>query len=282
MDMQKRKEELCELDERIARSLQTIRRRIVVLSGKGGVGKTTVSIGLALGLMARGHTVGLIDADVTGPNVPKMLGISDPLIVNETQIIPQKINELKVVSVANACSPDAPIMWRGPRRSMLLTQFLADVRWGNLDYLVADLPPGTGDEAITLGDKMRPHLAVVVTTPQEVSLIDSRRAIEMARNIGIPYVGLVENMSGLVCPHCGNEIEIFSKGGGKKQARQLSIPFFGSIPFDITMREHADRGTLACSTEHTPASCTAITKIIETIDRALSKPAPLADPVIKD
>ncbi|MFZ5981353.1 MAG: Mrp/NBP35 family ATP-binding protein [Candidatus Zixiibacteriota bacterium] len=226
----------------ILHNVQSIKHRIIVLSGKGGVGKTTVSVNLAYTLRARGCSTGLLDADVTGPNIPKMLGLAGELHSHEHRIIPLLSDNVKVVSIANILNPDQPVLWRGPMRSKLLHQFLGFVEWGDLDYLVADLPPGTGDEIITLIQKMKPDLAVVVTTPQEVSLIDSRRAINMAREMGLSNIGIIENMSGLKCPYCGGRIDLFGKDGGRKQAEDMHVTFLGSLPIDIQARITADKG----------------------------------------
>ncbi len=226
----------------IADNVHNIKCRIVVFSGKGGVGKTTVSVNLAYGLQIRGNKTGILDADVTGPNVPKMLGLSGDLNTLHGQIIPLESKGVKVISIAYLLPPDQPVMWRGPMRSKLLCQFLGDVEWGQLDYLVADLPPGTGDEIITLTEKMEPDLAIIVTTPQEVSLIDSARAINMAKKMKVPRIGVIENMSGLICPECGYKIDLFGSGGGKKQAEKMNVLFLGTLPIDIETREMSDKG----------------------------------------
>lgn len=250
----------------IAENLRSIKHKILVFSGKGGVGKTTVSVNLAFGLQIRGHKAGLLDADVTGPNVPKMLGLNSDLQIMGGRIIPIVKNDVGVVSVANAITPDQPVIWRGPMRSKLLHQFLANVDWGILDYLVADLPPGTGDEVITLAQKTQPDLAVIVTTPQEVSLVDSRRAINMARKMNIPRIGVVENMSGLICPGCGTRIDLFGIGGGKRQAEQMNVMFLGTIPIDIRAREEADRGKPIILEDIESGVSTAILEIVENIE----------------
>lgn len=237
---QKKKIEL--EDKKIADNIHRIKHRIVVFSGKGGVGKTTVSVNLAYGLHLNGNKTGILDADVTGPNVPKMIGIWDTLHIQEKKIIPQECNGVKVVSMANLLSPDQAVIWRGPMRSKLLNQFLGDVEWGDLDYLVADLPPGTGDEILTMTQNMEPDMAVIVTTPQEVSLIDSARAISMAKQMKIPQIVLIENMSGLICPECGHRIELFGAGGGKKQAEEMNVTFLGAIPINLEVRRLADEG----------------------------------------
>lgn len=239
---EEQKEQIEIQNKTIADNIHKIKHRIVVFSGKGGVGKTTVSINIAYGLMVKGNKTGILDADVTGPNVPKMLGLSGELFVENKRVIPQEINNVKVVSIANIIPPDQPVIWRGPIRSKLLLQFLGDVEWGQLDYLVADLPPGTGDEIITMNQKMEPDLAVIVTTPQEVSLVDSRRAVNMAKKMEIPKIGVIENMSGLICPECGYRIDLFGSGGGKRQAEEMNVLYLGMLPIDIEARKMADEG----------------------------------------
>jgi len=231
-------------NKKIADNIQLIKHRIVVFSGKGGVGKTMVSVNLAYGLHNLGYSTGILDADVTGPNVPKMLGIQDRLFVQEERLIPQVCNGVKVVSMANILLPEQAVIWRGPMRSKLLNQFLSDVEWGKMDYLVADLPPGTGDEIITMTQNMKPDMAIIITTPQEVSLIDSSRAINMAKQIKIPRIAVIENMSGLICPECGYRIDLFGTGGGKKQAQEMNVDFLGAIPINLEARKLADEGKL--------------------------------------
>ena len=229
-------------NKKIADNINHIKHRIVVFSGKGGVGKTTVSVNLAYGLHLHGNKTGILDADVTGPDVPKMTGIQGELHTDGNKIIPQESRGVKVVSMANLLPPDQAVIWRGPLRSKMLNQFLGDVEWGNLDYLVADLPPGTGDEILTMTQNMEPDMAIIVTTPQEVSLIDSARAISMAKKMNIPKITLIENMSGLICPECGYRIELFGAGGGKKQAEEMNIAFLGAIPINLEARKLADEG----------------------------------------
>jgi len=231
-----------EQDQKMTDTMLKIKHRIVVFSGKGGVGKTFVSVNLSYGLHQAGYKTGILDADVTGPNVPKMTGVGGDLSAINDRLIPDKRNGVEVISVAYMLPSNQPVMWRGPMRSKLLHQFLGDVEWGNLDYLVADLPPGTGDEIITLSDKMMPELAIIVTTPQEMSLIDSARSINMAKELKISKIGVVENMSGLTCPECGHKIDLFGKGGGEKQAQEMGVKFLGAISIDIEARKMADNG----------------------------------------
>jgi len=240
-DVDKQKE-FEEEEKIIQENVSKIKHRIAVFSGKGGVGKTTVSVNLAYGLQTEGFKTGILDADITGPNVPKMLGVDNELIVLGSKMIPFEKYGAKMISIASLFQPGQPVIWRGPMRSKAINQFLADVEWGELDYLIADLPPGTGDEILTISQEMKPECAVIVTTPQEVSVIDAERAINMAKKLEIPLIGVVENMSGFVCPRCSAVINIFGEGGGKKLADKYEVPFLGSIPIDIDARILGDKG----------------------------------------
>ena len=231
-----------EEQNRISETVSKIRHRITVFSGKGGVGKTTVSINLAYALRLQGFSTGILDADITGPNVAKMLNVDSELIFLNEKIVPFEKYGAKMISMASLAQNGKPVIWRGPMRSKIINQFLADVDWGKLDYLIADLPPGTGDEILTIAQQMKPDYAVIVTTPQEVSIIDAERAINMAQKLEIPYIGVVENMAGLVCPHCNGTIELFGSGGGNKLADKYNIQFLGSIPIDIDARILGDKG----------------------------------------
>jgi ATP-binding protein involved in chromosome partitioning len=223
-----------------------VRHVIMVLSGKGGVGKSTVSVNLAYALSAHGKKVGLLDLDMHGPNIPKMLGIEDhKLGVMDNHIEPVHITgNLSVISMAFLL-PDTstPVIWRGPMKMAAIQQFLAEVNWGPLDYLVVDLPPGTGDEALTIA-QLAPNVrgAVIVTTPQDVATMDARKSVKFIEKLGLPVIGIIENMSGMLCPHCGEQIDLFGKGGGKKIADELNVPFLGAIPLDIEMRKAGDEG----------------------------------------
>jgi ATP-binding protein involved in chromosome partitioning len=216
---------------------------IAVGSGKGGVGKTTIAVNLAIALARMGHKVGLLDADVYGPNVPLMLGSSEaPSVIGENRILPPERYGMKVISVGLLSPGDKPLVWRGPMLHSIIKQFLGQVEWGQLDYLIVDLPPGTGDVVISLVQTVPLTGAVVVTTPSDVSLQDARKAIEMFKQVNVDILGIVENMSYFVCPHCHHEIDIFSKGGGERTAVQFSVPFLGSIELDPDIRKGGDSG----------------------------------------
>ena len=217
------------------------------MSGKGGVGKTTVSVGLALTLACEGFRVGLLDADIHGPNVPKMLGIEDVKpTCSQEGIEPVKVGNLKVISMAFLLkSKDDPIIWRGPLKSVAIRQFLSDVNWGELDYLVVDLPPGTGDEPLSIAQFIENvDGSIIVTTPQEVALLDSRKAVRFSQTLKIPVIGIIENMSGFICPICKSKVDIFSFGGGEKAAKELKVPFLGRVPIDPEIVKASDNGEL--------------------------------------
>lgn len=224
-------------------SIPGIKSIIAVGSGKGGVGKTTLAVNLALSLARLGHKVGLLDADVYGPNVPLMLGSKDvPQVADNDRIIPVERFGVRVISVGFLNPGDKPLVWRGPMLHSIMKQFLNQVEWGELDYLVIDLPPGTGDVAISLIQTVPLTGSIVVTTPSDVSLQDARKAIEMFRQVKVDVIGIAENMSHFVCPHCEHEIDIFSKGGGEKTAKQFGVPFLGRIELDPQIREGGDSG----------------------------------------
>ncbi len=267
-----RTQQMEEQNRRIQQTLDRIKNRIVVFSGKGGVGKTTVAVNLAYALVAREKKVGLLDADITGPNVPKMIGLEgSPGVDGDSRAIaPQVKHGLNVISIAPLIPADAPVIWRGPLRSGAITQFLSDVIWGDLDFLLADLPPGTGDEVLTTAQRMLPQMAIVVTTPQEISLTDCRRAVNMAKKLNIAKVGVVENMSGLVCPHCGREIEIFGTGGGEKMADEMSAIFLGRIPMEMETREGGDTGSPIVLVNEESKTAQAFTTIAENVITLLS------------
>jgi ATP-binding protein involved in chromosome partitioning len=219
-----------------------VRNLIAVGSGKGGVGKTTVAVNLAAALSARGSKVALLDGDMYGPNVPIMLGMRARLETDGDKIVPAERYGLQVVSMAFLADDDAPVIWRGPMLHGAIQQFFRDVRWTDIDYLIVDMPPGTGDVALSLSQSVPVAGAVVVTTPQTVSLADTRRAIQMYRKLNIPTLGLIENMSHFICPGCGRESDIFGKGGGEDLAASMSLPFLGRIPLYEPIRSGGDTG----------------------------------------
>jgi ATP-binding protein involved in chromosome partitioning len=216
---------------------------IAVGSGKGGVGKTTLAVNLAIALEKMGHKVGLLDADIYGPNVPLMLGVSaQPKVLGDNRIEPLEAHGLKVISVGFLNPGDKPLIWRGPMLHSIIRQFLGSVVWGSLDYLVVDLPPGTGDVALSLIQTVPLTGAIVVSTPSDVSLQDARKAIEMFRQMKVDIVGMVENMSYFVCPHCHQQTDIFSRGGAEKTASQFGVAFLGEVQLDPGIRQAGDGG----------------------------------------
>ena len=232
-----------------------VRNIIAVGAGKGGVGKTTVAVNLAVALAKSGGRVGMIDGDVYGPNIPIMLGIDAQLESDGKRIVPAEKYSLQVVSMGFLTRADAPIIWRGPMLHGVVRQFFQDVRWGELDYLVIDMPPGTGDVALSLSQTVPVSGAIVVTTPQNVALADSRRAVAMYKKLEIPTLGIIENMSHYVCPSCHHENDIFGKGGGERMADELGVPFLGRIPIYEPIRVGSDMGTpLVTSEPDSPAS----------------------------
>jgi ATP-binding protein involved in chromosome partitioning len=236
-------------------SLPGVKNIIAVGAGKGGVGKTTVAVNLAIALAKCGGKVGVIDADIYGPNVPIMLGMKTQLGTDGQKIIPAEKYGLKVISMGFLTADDAPIIWRGPMLHGALQQFFREVRWDDLDYLVIDLPPGTGDVSLSLSQTVPVAGAIVVTTPQLVSLADSRRAVAMYKKLNIPPLGIIENMSYFACPNCHHEADIFGHGGGEKMAGELGVPFLGRVPIYQPIREGSDVGVpLMISEPDSPAA----------------------------
>lgn len=223
-----------------------VKHVILVLSGKGGVGKSTVSTNLASALAAHGRQVGLLDLDIHGPNIPKMLGIEDqrPAVLEKHMEPVHVTGKLAVMSMAFLLpNTSSPVIWRGPMKMAVIGQFLDDVNWGALDYLIVDLPPGTGDEALSIV-QLAPNVqgAVIVTTPQDVAVLDAIKAVKFIEKLELPVIGIIENMSGMVCPHCGDTIDLFGRGGGEKAARELGVPYLGAIPLDPAMVKAGDEG----------------------------------------
>jgi ATP-binding protein involved in chromosome partitioning len=223
-----------------------VKNIIAVASGKGGVGKSTVSVNLAVALAQAGASVGLLDADITGPNIPQMLGVDgQPQASPDNRIIPLERYGVKVISIQFFVPQGQPIVWRGPLVGGAIQQFLRDVDWGELDYLVVDLPPGTSDAQLTLAQAVPVSGTVLVTTPQDVSLSDVQKALAMLERMNVPVIGVVENMSAFVCPHCGEATEIFGRGGGERFATEHGLEFLGGIPLDVTVRQGGDVGVPA-------------------------------------
>lgn len=222
--------------------LPQVQHVVAVSSGKGGVGKSTVAVNLAVALAASGAKVGLLDADIYGPNVPMMLGVGKQPEQKEGKIIPAESHGVKVISMGFFVGEDTAVVWRGPMIHSAIQQFLRDVIWGELDHLLVDLPPGTGDAQLTLAQLVPLCGAVTVTTPQEVALHDVRKGMMMFQKVNVPLLGLIENMSYFVCGHCGERTEIFSHGGGERAAEKLGIPFLGHIPIDPAIRAGGDTG----------------------------------------
>jgi Mrp family chromosome partitioning ATPase len=262
-------------DLKLMKSLMHIKHKIMVTSGKGGVGKSTVAVNIAMALSMKGYEVGLLDADIHGPNIPKMLHIEDAVLTGDEEgLFPVDVPpHLRVMSMAFVIKDtDNPVIWRGPMKMGAIRQFLADVRWGDLDYLIIDLPPGTGDEPLTIA-QLIPEAdgAVVVTTPQDVALLNSRKSVGFSRQLKIPVLGIVENMSGLICPHCGKEIDLFKVGGGEKAAKDLNVPFLGRVPLDPKVVESGDDGMpIVIADSESPAS-EAFNKIVDNVLKQTEK-----------
>jgi len=233
-----------------------IRNIVAVGAGKGGVGKSTTSVNLAVALALKGARVGLLDGDVYGPNIPQMLGvIGAPEVDAEKRIVPPQAQGVKVISMGMLVPADQPIIWRGPMLHGAVQQFMRDVAWGELDYLVVDLPPGTGDVALSMAQSVPMAGAVVVTTPQGVSVADVRKAVGMFRQLNIPVLGVIENMSYFVCGHCHERTDIFGNGGGRRLAEELQIPFLGEVPIDTRVRQGGDEGRpIVCEAPDAPAA----------------------------
>jgi ATP-binding protein involved in chromosome partitioning len=247
-----------------------VKNVVAIGAGKGGVGKTTVAVNLALALAKCGGRVGLVDADIYGPNVPIMLGMKTQLTTDGQKILPAQKFGLQVISMGFLTADEAPIIWRGPMLHGALQQFFREVRWDNLDYLVVDLPPGTGDVALSLSQTVPVAGAIVVTTPQQVSLADSRRAVAMYRKLNIPPLGVVENMSYFVCPNCQHEADIFGHGGGEQMAIELGVPFVGRIPIYQPIREGSDAGVPLMMSEPESAAARAFTAAAERMAAQIS------------
>lgn len=262
---------------RVEENLKRIKHKLVVMSGKGGVGKSTVAVNLALALASRGNKVGIMDIDIHGPNVPKMLGLEDAKIeTGKDGLAPVPAGKnLKAMSMAFLIPDrDTPVIWRGPLKMGAVKQFLGDVQWGDLDYLVIDLPPGTGDEPLSIAQLIPGDAAaIVVTTPQEVALLDSRKSITFARTLGMKIVGVVENMSGFACPHCEKQIDLFKVGGGENAASEMGVPFLGAIPIDPDIVSCGDGGVPFVGKNPDSSAAKAFQKIVENVESFVKKQA---------
>jgi len=244
-------------EKRLAETLSSITKKIVVLSGKGGVGKSTVAVNLAVGLALKGKKTGLLDTDLHGPSVPKMLGVENFVSSgDETHLEPAVLQDglLKVMSVQFLLrNLHDSVIWRGPLKHAVISQFIGHTVWGELDCLVIDSPPGTGDEPLSVIQTAKPDGAIIVTTPQDVATFDVRKSIDFCEKLQLPVQGVIENMSGFICPHCGNETHIFSTGGGKRMADEFGIRFLGSIPIDPQFVTRSDKGEALISKDSNAA-----------------------------
>jgi len=259
-------------ENRLKERMQKIKYKLIVMSGKGGVGKTTVAVNLAYELALKGNQVGILDVDIHGPNIAKMLGVENIKLSGSVQGIEALpvLPNLKAVSIAMLMpNKDQPIIWRGPLKMGAIKQFLSDVNWGELDYLIIDSPPGTGDEPLSVC-QLIPNIsgAIIVTTPQDVAILDSRKSILFAKSINVPVIGIIENMSGFLCPHCKKEIELFGEGGGNKAAIDLKVPFLGSIAIDPEIVKQSDSGKPFVQFNNN-FSASVMNEIVEKITRGL-------------
>ncbi len=265
--------------------LPGVKSAVAVASGKGGVGKSTVAANLALALSETGASVGLMDADIYGPSIPLMFGIHQiPSVTPDRKLIPLERFGLKLVSMGFLTDDQSPVIWRGPMVHGIVQQFLTAVLWGELDYLVIDLPPGTGDAQLTLTQLCPLAGAVIVTTPQDVALADARKGLKMFDAVNVPVLGIIENMSFFLCPHCGKRTDIFSSGGGERCAAELKVPFLGPIPLDAAVRECGDKGHPIVTAQADHPVSRAYREIAATLSErleALHRAKPLDLPIIR-
>ncbi len=231
--------------EKVKKSLAQIKNKLIVMSGKGGVGKSSVSVNMSIALANKGYKVGLMDVDIHGPDIPRMLGLEGVLDVTSGQkLAPKKFSDnLAAVSIESlTLNKDDAIIWRGPIKHSAIMQFISDVEWGDLDFLIIDSPPGTGDEPLTVAQLINDAQAVIVTTPQEIALADVRKSINFCKTVNMKVYGIIENMSGFICPHCSETVDIFGSGGGEKTAKDTGITFLGRVPFDPNVVTCGDAG----------------------------------------
>jgi ATP-binding protein involved in chromosome partitioning len=246
---------------------------VAISSGKGGVGKSTVASNIAIALAQQGARVGLMDADIYGPNIPRMMGVSSQPPVENERIIPLQAHGVKLMSLGFMIERDQPAIWRGPIIMKIITQFLRDVQWGELDYFLVDMPPGTGDAQLSLVQATMVHGAVIVTTPQEVAAGDALRGAKMFQRVAVPVLGIIENMSYFVCPHCGDRTAIFGTGGGQRLASELGVPLLGEIPLYPAVLEGGDRGEPIVVAEPQSPAAKALLGVTESL-KALLRPVP--------
>lgn len=255
--------------EKVEKNLEKVKHIIIVMSGKGGVGKSTVSVNIAGALKLQNLKIGILDADITNPNIPKMLGIEEEELTSDGEAIfpVEPIPDFKVVSTAFFLEErGTAIIWRGPIMTSVIQQFLSEVKWGELDYLIIDLPPGTSDEPLSIAQNIpRADGTVLVTTPQEVALLDLRKSITFAEKLNIPIIGIIENMSGFTCPHCGKEVQLFKKGGGRETAEELGIEYLGNIPLDPEIVNDSDEGKIYTITHNDTTPSEHIKEIVNKI-----------------
>jgi len=263
-------------DIRLKENISRIKNKIIVMSGKGGVGKTTVAVNLSYGLALKGYKTGILDVDLHGPNIAKMLGIegkrlgSSPFGMEPVEVM----QNLKAISIALLIEdPDKPIIWRGPLKMQTIKQFLSDVNWGDLDYLIIDAPPGTGDEPLSVCQLISDiNGAVIVTTPQDVAILDSRKSVQFAKELKMPVIGIIENMSGFLCPHCQKEIDLFGIGGGEKAADNLKVPFLGRIPIEPKVVTSGDSGHPFINLDKESSAVKNMNLILDQLEKTIHQP----------
>ncbi len=262
-------------DSKVTKNLHKIKHKILVLSGKGGVGKSTVSTNLAVALSQEGYQVGILDIDIHGPSIPKMLGIEGKMpAISEAGFTPVYYSPtLKVMSMGFLIqNKDSPVIWRGPLKMAAIKQLIGDFNWGNLDYLIVDIPPGTGDEPLSIA-QLIPNCdgAIIVTTPQDVALVSVRKSINFVKKMNMPVIGIIENMSGFKCPHCGKSVDIFKTGGGLKASKDFSVPFLGKVPLDVNIVETGDSGEPFVIKNNGSDTAKAFIGIVENIENIVNK-----------
>ena len=258
--------------------LPGVKQVVAVASGKGGVGKSTVAANLAVGLAVRGQRVGLLDADIYGPSIPMMMGVSEPPALDPQKrgIVPFERHGVRLMSLGLLVDRDTAVIWRGPMVMKAIDTLLRDVLWGDLDVLVVDLPPGTGDAQLTISQKVRLAGAVIVTTPQDVALADAIKGIAMFRKVGVPVLGIVENMSYFLCPKCGTQTDVFGHGGGRRESERLDAPFLGEIPLHVAIKDGGDQGTPVVAADPGSPLASAFLAIVDRVLAALASRSGMA------